>query len=308
MFGRRKSVNRRRRRRSLLDVKLSTDKRRREKIRLASKIVLLLAGLLVLFFGVWRGGELLVDVAFYKNNAFAIQKVVVKTDGKIKAKQLSEWAGVKRGDNLFEVDLIEVKRKLEQVPFIKSAAVDRVLPSTLRLRVAEREPVAQVMIYRRALQGDYRKTLYHLDSEGHVIEPLPNMDRQEQMRRRWLPMITGISESELLPGRVLDHPRLHVALELIDRFNRSPMAGLAHLQQIDVAAPRTLKTRTWQGSEVFLALNGLDRQLFRWRLIYDYGRQHRRVLAKVDLSIKNHLPVRWREAQQANNEQGIPSL
>lgn len=307
MFGIGKSRNRRRKRRHVLDVKLSTDKRRREHFRLASKIVLLMVGVVALFFGVWRGSELLVDVAFYENQAFAVRQVNVRTDGRIDAAQLREWSGVKRGDNLIGLDLIKVKRGLEQVPFIKSAAVDRVLPGTLRIRVTERRPVAQVMVYRRRADGEYLKMIYHLDSEGHVTEPLAGADREEQKRLRWLPMLMGITETELIPGRSLDHERVLTALDLIGRFNRSPMAGLAHLQQVDVSGAQTLQVRTWQGSAVTLAMNGLDRQLLRWRLIHDYGRQHRQVPAALDLSIKNNLPVRWQTPPLANQPEGEPA-
>ena len=76
------------------------------------------------------------------------------------------------------------------------------------------------------------------------------------------------------------------------------MAGLATLQQIDVSAMQTLQVRTWQGTQVTVGLYGLDRQLLRWRLILDYGKQHRRVPASIDLSIRNNLPVRWHELPQ----------
>jgi hypothetical protein len=91
----------------------------------------------------------------------------------------------------------------------------------------------------------------------------------------------------------VDSPALRSALQLVSRFDLSPMAGLAHLRQIDVSDSRTLGVVTWQGARVTLGLNGLDAQLQRWRQIHDLGRQHHRAVATVDLSIKNNLPVRW---------------
>ena len=72
------------------------------------------------------------------------------------------------------------------------------------------------------------------------------------------------------------------------------MAGLTHLRQIDISQRETLEVITWQGGHVTLGLNGIDRQLGRWRQVYDLGRKHRRAISSVDLSIKNNLPVRWR--------------
>ena len=118
-------------------------------------------------------------------------------------------------------------------------------------------------------------------------------------QRAWLPLLTGLDSQELLPGRIVNHEQVRSALKLIGHFAQSPMAGLATLQQIDVSAMQTLQVRTWQGTQVTVGLYGLDRQLLRWRLIFDYGKQHRRVPASIDLSIHNNLPVRWHELPQA---------
>lgn len=48
--------------------------------------------------------------------------------------------------NLFALDLARIKRDLELAPAIQSAAVERVLPHTLKIRVTEREPVAQIVV------------------------------------------------------------------------------------------------------------------------------------------------------------------
>ena len=296
MFGRNKSRNRRRRRQKVLNVKLSVDKRRRAQVKMASKIAGIILVLAVLFIGAWRGGEWLLRVALYENGAFAVESIDVKTDGIIDTAQLRDWAGVSKGDNLLGLDLVSVKRELERNPHVKYAAVDRVLPGTLRLRVAERKPVAQVMLYRRKADSGFRRATYQLDSDGFVTQSLLGEPARKQ--RAWLPLLTGLDPQELLPGRTVNHEQVRSALKLIGRFSQSPMAGLATLQQIDVSAIQTLQVRTWQGSEVTLGLQGLDRQLLRWRLILDYGKQHRRMPASIDLSIHNNLPVRWHELPQ----------
>ncbi|MBR90345.1 MAG: hypothetical protein CMO66_03615 [Verrucomicrobiales bacterium] len=305
MFGRNKPRNRRRRRQKVLDVKISIDKRRRAQVKVASKITGVVLALGVIFFGAWRGGEWLLQAGFYGNKAFSVKEVDVKTDGIIEPTQLRRWAGVREGENLLSLNLVGVKRELEANPHVKYAAVDRVLPDTLRLRVMERKPVAQVMLYRRKADGGYTRTTYQLDAEGFVTESLPG--EKARKRRAWLPIITGLDARELLPGRSVNQAAVRSALELIGRFNQSPMAGLASLQQIDVSDSQTLQVRTWQGSQVTLALHGQERQLKRWRLIHDYGKQHRRVAESIDLSIRNNLPVRWQRERQAVQTGGTPA-
>src|SRR5258706_17506 len=76
-------------------------------------------------------------------------------DGVIAPAQLRHWAGVKTGENLLAVDLARVKRDLEMVSMVRSVAVERVLPHTLRLRVSEREPLAQIYIPQVRTNGSY---------------------------------------------------------------------------------------------------------------------------------------------------------
>jgi len=99
-------------------------------------------GTILCFYLLWRGGESLLSYFVYQNKAFAIQEVDVQTDGVIPVENLRRWARVRSGDNLMALDLARVKRDLELVPLIKSVSVERILPHTLRVRVAEREPVA----------------------------------------------------------------------------------------------------------------------------------------------------------------------
>ena len=105
-----------------------------------------------------------------------------------------------------------------------------------------------------------------------------------------------------MPGRGIDSQQLSAALELIRQFDLSPMAGLAHLRQIDVSRRETMEVVTWQGGRMTLALHGLDRQLSRWRQIHDLGRQYQRAIATADLSIKNNLPVKWALASRTRIE------
>ena len=72
----------------------------------------------------------------------------MQTDGVISVDQLRRWAGVKPEENLLALDLARVKRDLEMVPLVQSVSVERILPRTLRIRITEREPIAQVNVPR----------------------------------------------------------------------------------------------------------------------------------------------------------------
>jgi cell division protein FtsQ len=291
MWG--KKRNRRQGRYRLLEVDLPVGKARRQRVKVIARWAGSLLGVAALFLGVWYGGAWVMRVGFYENEIFTVKKIDVRVQGIIQPAHLQKMAGVRTGENLFQVDLLRVKRDLELTPLIETVAVERVLPDTLRLRIVERRPIAQVVGYRQQADGKLARQVYWLDARGVVIPPIaPGLTAQKK-QPKWLPLIVGIPPAKLLPGRTVDSPALRSALQLVSRYDLSPMAGLAHLRQIDVSDSRTLGVVTWQGARVTLGLNGLDAQLQRWRQIYDLGRQHHRAVATVDLSIKNNLPVRW---------------
>ena len=67
MWGIKRKRNRRGRKHTLINVKLPVQKARQQRVRLAVKTAGFLLGVVVVFLGVWRGGEWLMQVGFYQN-------------------------------------------------------------------------------------------------------------------------------------------------------------------------------------------------------------------------------------------------
>ncbi|HEU5397055.1 MAG TPA: FtsQ-type POTRA domain-containing protein [Verrucomicrobiae bacterium] len=295
MWFKRKKGNRRLGRGHVLDVKLRSDRVRANRSRLATVAISVVFGTVFGLYLFWRAGEWALDRFIYDNSDFAIQKIDVQTDGVISTDQLRRWSGVKLGANLFALDLASIKRNLELVPTIDSVSVERVMPQTLKIRVTERQPIAQVNVSCAGPNGAIVVSVFQLDANGYVMQPL---DRRlssvplAQMRDQ-LPVITGLNVFQLQPGRRLDLPQAQAALKLVSAFNRSSMAGLADLRRIDVAAPGVVVAVTAEGSEITFGLDNFDRQLARWRTIYDLGQRMNRSIATADLAVDNNVPVRW---------------
>jgi cell division septal protein FtsQ len=298
MWFRREKKNRRLSRGHVLDVKLRSDRVRATRTRLAAVAFSVLFGTVFGLYLFWRAGEWALDYFVYENPEFAIRHIDVQTDGVILPDQLRSWAGVKTGDNLLALDLATVKRNLELVPLIDSASVERVLPHTLRIRVNEREPVAQVNVPTADTSGKINVTVFKLDADGYVMQPLdPRLSVMPLAQvRDQLPVIIGLNAYQLQLGRRMDSPQLQAALQLITAFNSSPMAGLVDLQRIDVSAPEILVATTTQGSEITFGLGDFSRQLSRWREIYDAGQRMNKAIASLNLAVPDNIPARWMDS------------
>lgn len=301
MWFKRKPRNRRLGREHVLDVRLRSSQIRATRARIAS---LTLGAVFVTFFSaylLWRSGGWALDRFVYENPAFAVQEIDVQTDGVIAVDQLRRWAGVKPGDNLFALDLARVKRDLELVPLVQSASVERILPHRLRIRITEREPMAQVNLLQPRRSGGLELAVYQLDAAGYVMVPLDPEQRLASSApvNDQLPLISGVSPAELRTGRRIEAPPVQAALQLIAAFAQSPMAGLVDLKRIDLSAPEVLVATTTQGSEVTFALTDPEQQLRRWHEIFELGQKLNKVIATLDLAVSNNIPARWLEAAAA---------
>jgi cell division protein FtsQ len=298
MWFKPKPKNRRLGREQVLDVKLRSSQVRATRTRMGA---IGLGAVFATVFGLYllyRTGEWALNRLVYENKAFAIQEIDVQTDGVISPDQLRRWTGVKPEDNLLALDLARVKRDLELIPLVQSVSVERILPHTLRIRITEREPIAQVNVPRPRRGGGVELAVYQLDADGYVMVPLDPRQRATPPNQPGdaLPAICGINSSELQPGRRIGASPVQAALQLIIAFEQSPMAGLVDLRRIDVSSPEVLVVTTGQGSEVTFGLADLEQQLRRWRVIFDLGQKMNKAIGSLDLAVTNNIPARWLEA------------
>ncbi len=300
-FKREQNKNRRLHRTHVLDVKLRSDQVQATRLRLLLLALIVPTATVLALIIVWRIGAATLNAFVYENADFAIQQIDVQTDGVIAPEQLRRWTGVKPGANLIALDLAAVKRNLELVSVIDSVSVERILPRTLKIRVTERDPIAQVNVPRADGANGIAVSVFQLDADGMVMQPLdPRLCTipLAQMNSQ-LPVIAGVNAFQLQPGRRMELPQVQAALQLILAFDKSPMAGLVDLRRVDISAPGVVVATTGQGSEITFGLDNLDQQLRRWRQIYDLGASQQRAIASVDLAVANNVPVRWMLASAA---------
>lgn len=273
----------------LLGVRLRSKQTRAQRWRGFGLCVAVVVSAVVL----WRGGQWLLDVLIYRNEAFAIRHIEVATDGVLTGEVIRSWAGVRPGQNLMALDLARVQRNLEAQPPIQFAAVERVLPSTLKLDVTEREPVAQTVFTVPRRSGGVEQDVYQFDENGYAMQPLdPRWRTSPPEPGERLPVLLNVAPGDTPPGRPTESPQVRAALQLICDLDHSPMAGMVEFNTIDLSVPETLQVTTSQGAQIIFSLNQFDRQFRRWRLIYDQYQRWGRAITWLDLSIDNNLPVR----------------
>jgi len=297
MWFKRKSRNRRLGREFVLDVKLRSSQVRATRARMAAVALAVVFATVLGVCLVVRGGQWALNQLIYENNAFAIQVIDVQTDGVLSPDEIRRWTGLRLGANLLALDLAAVKRHLELVSLINSVSVERILPHTLRIRVMEREPIAQINVARPKPAGGITMSLLYLDAQGWVMAPV---DAQLQARAAPLPPeslpVISIDSGDVQVGHRIASPPVQAALQFLLAFDQSPMEGLADIKRIDTSAPEVLTVTTGQGAEIVFGPTNFEQQLRRWQVIQDAGQHLGKALANLDLAVTNNIPARWVEA------------
>lgn len=292
----RKIRNRRFQRKHVLQVKLRSSERRKLRLRRAVMAICVPAFVLLGAYGVWQGGDWLLRRFVYENSAFSIHQIDVQTDGILSLEQIRRWAGVKLQDNLLALDLSRVQRDLEAIPSIQSAGIERVLPHTLKIRVVEREPVAQILLPNPNATNLWEKSVLLVGADGTIMLPLePHQRTQPNPGLDALPNLLGIPGADLRPGRRVESAQALAALKLVSAFEASPMAGRVDIRHVDVGISHLLQVSTAQSSEIVFGLHDLEGQLRRWKAVHDFGQKNGKYVAWIDLSVANNVPARWLE-------------
>ena len=167
-------------------------------------------------------------VAYAVNSdTFRLEQVQVFNIGTLTSEQSFRFAALRRGENLIQLDLVNVQQVIRRShPEFKEVKVRRVLPNRVEVILRRRTPVAQVA-YSRYVQID--KDLVVLP--GSSTAPFRN-----------LPAIEGapLPRGGLAIGAVVSDPATQKALRLMDVIKRSNILRKHVLSKIDIADPRNL--------------------------------------------------------------------
>jgi cell division protein FtsQ len=219
----------------------------------------------------WRAGHVDAAVATLRQASIdatagiglVVQEVLVEGRGRTDQSDLLEAVGVDRGDAMLTLDLEAMRERVESLPWVRVAVVERRLPGIVLVRLEERRPYA-------LWQRDGVHEL--IDENGAVIA------RQDVRRYRNLPVVVGDQAPEQ-------------ARTIIDQLSREPtLAG-------------RVRALTWVGNRRWNIRmdNGISVELPErdpagaWSRLADIEKTHgilSRDVTAIDLRLDGRLIVR----------------
>lgn len=224
--------------------------------------VLVVAGLAA---GAWWGGRWVWEECVKGSPHFTVRNLELTTDGTLPVALVAEYAGVREGMSLFEVNPGAVREKLLGVSSVADARVGRRFPDTVVIDLTERVAVAK-------LGG----TPLAVDGTGHVLGP--------NQVRSGLPTLAGVAGGAALkPGDVLEGEALKHALAALAASLEPELQKSFRVERVE-AEGDWLNLELDSGVRVKLTAEGAKEKLERLPLMMDAARRKGLKLTEYDLT------------------------
>jgi cell division protein FtsQ len=127
-----------------------------------------------------------------------------------------------RGRSVLRVPLSERRSLIEEIPWVESATVQRILPNGIRVEIVERTPIAFV---RNGTE------LALIDAHGVILDRTKNEDWQ-------FPIVTGLSENMPREERAR---RMQTYQEFIKDVDLVRSGSSDRVSEVDLANPKDLR-------------------------------------------------------------------
>ncbi len=198
--------------------------------------------------------------------ALSVGEVTIEGSQHTDPETLRAALGLRRGDSLFGADPWIIRRRIEALPWVKSAAVERRFPNSLLVHIVERTPAAR---YREG------KSTMLVDDAGLVIPVAPEAEHENMI------LLTGAGAPAALPA-------------LLKLFDEEPalarrVTGAARIgnRRWDIAFDSGATARLPEGFEraawnKFIELNRNHSFLARGAVVFDMRLPDRLVIRGIE--------------------------
>lgn len=178
------------------NTKAANSKEKQKFLRVITVLLIICLSLVAIAFACLGVSQAL----FTKNDRLVLRRIELKGMSPERSKGILKYLKLTLNeDNIFAIDIADIRKKIEKKSYIKSASVYRILPDTLKINITQRVPLAYLFKY---------------DSKWVVDEDSIVLNRISCMKVKYsLPVIKGFECQTIKSGERM--PDLEQAITLI---------------------------------------------------------------------------------------------
>lgn len=251
------------------------------------KVACVLAVLTGIGWGIWRG----IEHTFYKNPDFRLQLIDLNENPVIDELTLIDLADIDlaKSPSLFDIDIDYAKARLEELPAVMEAKVERHLPGTLMIRVTSRSPEAWVAETGTDLT-DVRRAGGPLVDPSGFIYPCPERQLHTAQKLPIL-LITPQQSHPIAVGEALKHPELEHCFNLLGQIRNADPQSTHWIETIRQANDWSLRLVTRQGTSATFGLTNHDKQINKLRAALNHAAEKGYQIDTINLIPKFNVPI-----------------
>jgi len=255
----------------------------------ATKIACVLAVITGIGWGIWQG----IQRAFYKNPDFQLQVIDLNPNPVIDEAGLVEAANIDLTASLFDIDLDDLSSRLNHLPEILSARVERHLPGTLVVRVVPRTPRAWISCPDAGLTETRKAGAMLVDYDSVAYRcPARQLDKAIHLPQIHLP---ASDKYPIAAGERVGHPELKHCFQLLKSASESDAEAEQWIESVTQNEEWSLLLVTRDGTEATFGIGGHERQIQRLRAAMEHAAQKGYVIGTINLIPKHNIPITLRE-------------
>lgn len=115
---------------------------------------------------------------------FTLSKITIEGNDRVAREDIIRSASLGENRNIFSINVREMGRYIEELPWVKEVSVEREFPDALKIKVFERSPIALINL------GDF----YYFDEDGYIFAMANSSIGWDY------PIFSGIDKINLLKG------------------------------------------------------------------------------------------------------------
>ena len=223
----------------------------------------------------------LIAFSNYWKSSLKVKDVVIEGTKIVEKNELLQLSQIRAGTLLYDADLTSIQRNVMSHHYVKDATVERNLPSSIRISVVERLPLALV-------NGN---EVRYLDEEAVV---LPHSVSKALFD---LPVLSGLANSDALKfGARVDNPDVQEALSILSTAKLVSKELFHLISEVQIRRGDIVLYSAEWGIPIIFGRGEAPGKLVRletfWsEIVKDRGAEN---LQYVDLRYDDQIVVRWR--------------
>jgi cell division protein FtsQ len=190
---------------------------------------------------------------------FIVRNIIIKGNESITEKNIISKINIKPETHIFDIDINKLKNRIKSNPFVKKVSTKRVFPSTIEIKIEEKNPVAFVIS----------------ENSYTLVENIELLSIPEQRRVYDIPAITGIKDIEKRLKNNKSIEELKISYEMLtlmkkNKINLYDQISEIHFNNSDIITIY-LNERT---IPVYIKNDELYRKFYYFRQFLNYAQSN----------------------------------